>query len=90
MGETGTGKTTLCQTLAFVRSQPLLTINCNMHTEAADFLGGYRPARNRIRALADFVASYNKLARCASPALPSTQHASTLDFYKVPLRHAVM
>lgn len=63
VGETGVGKTTLCQTLAFVRGQQLLTINCNMHTEAADFLGGYRPARNRIRAFSEFVANYNELAR---------------------------
>jgi MoxR-like ATPase len=61
VGETGVGKTTLCQTLAFVREQPLLIINCNMHTEAADFLGGYRPARHRARHFAAFVSAYTQL-----------------------------
>lgn len=45
VGETGTGKTTACQVAAHVRGQALIVINCNQHTETADFLGGYRPTR---------------------------------------------
>lgn len=71
VGETGAGKTTLSQTLTFVRGQPLVTISCNMHTEAADFLGGYRPARNRNKAFSEFVASYNELARFVPRFVPS-------------------
>ena len=44
-GETGTGKTTVCQMAAFVRGQRLHIINCNQHTEVSDFLGGFRPNR---------------------------------------------
>lgn len=69
VGETGVGKTTLCQTLAFVRGQRLRIINCNLHTEAADMLGGYRPARNRTRAFAAFLEAYSKLEQCAAPCL---------------------
>jgi len=47
VGETGIGKTTLCQMLAFVRGQQLHIINCNRNTEAADILGSFRPARRR-------------------------------------------
>lgn len=45
VGETGTGKTTVCQTVAFTRGQRLRIINCNQHTESSDFLGGFRPNR---------------------------------------------
>lgn len=49
-GETGTGKTTVCQMAAFVRGQRLHIINCNQHTEVSDFLGGFRPNRCAGRA----------------------------------------
>ena len=45
VGETGTGKTTVCQIAALLRGQKLHILNCNQYTEASDFLGGYRPSR---------------------------------------------
>lgn len=45
MGETGTGKTTACQAAAAAAGQRLHIVNCNQHTEASDFLGGFRPSR---------------------------------------------
>lgn len=45
VGETGCGKTTVCQILAELRNCQLLSVNCHMHTESADFLGGLRPVR---------------------------------------------
>ncbi len=45
VGETGTGKTTVCQLLALMRGQRLHILNCNQHTETSDFLGGFRPTR---------------------------------------------
>lgn len=45
VGDTGTGKTTVCQLAAALRGQRLHIVNCNLHTEASDFLGGFRPAR---------------------------------------------
>ncbi|KAF5303068.1 hypothetical protein FQR65_LT08397 [Abscondita terminalis] len=47
VGETGGGKTTICQLLANINSQQLYTINCHMHTESSDFIGGLRPIRDR-------------------------------------------
>ncbi|XP_046844513.1 midasin-like isoform X2 [Xenia sp. Carnegie-2017] len=46
VGETGCGKTTICQIFAEINGKKLRTINCHMHTETSDFLGGLRPARN--------------------------------------------
>ncbi|KAF4522959.1 hypothetical protein B566_EDAN009549 [Ephemera danica] len=46
VGETGCGKTSVCQLLAALRGHSLLSVNCHMHTEAADFLGSLRPVRD--------------------------------------------
>ncbi|XP_065176268.1 midasin-like [Sycon ciliatum] len=45
VGETGCGKTTVCQLLSELRKQKLYCVNCHMHSEAGDFLGGLRPVR---------------------------------------------
>lgn len=45
VGETGCGKTTICQVLATLKSRRLLSVNCHMHTESSDFIGGLRPVR---------------------------------------------
>ncbi|XP_004526504.1 midasin [Ceratitis capitata] len=45
VGPTGCGKTTVCQLLASIRGVQLRILNCHMHTEGADFLGGLRPCR---------------------------------------------
>ncbi|KAM3963373.1 LOW QUALITY PROTEIN: midasin [Aphomia sociella] len=45
VGETGCGKTTICQVLATLSKRKLLSVNCHMHTESSDFLGGLRPVR---------------------------------------------
>lgn len=52
VGETGTGKTSVCQLLALMRHTHLHVLNCNQHTETSDFLGGFRPTRTRTRDLA--------------------------------------
>ena len=52
VGETGCGKTTICQVLAALEGRPLLTLNCHQNTETADFLGSQRPARDHERHLA--------------------------------------
>lgn len=45
VGPTGCGKTTVCQILAEIVGRDLRILNCHMHTEGADFLGGLRPHR---------------------------------------------
>jgi len=45
VGETGIGKTTVCQILAHINKKSLHIMNCHMHSEAADFLGSIRPVR---------------------------------------------
>jgi midasin len=47
VGETGSGKTSVCQVFAEVTSQRLHGLNCHQNTETADLIGGLRPVRNR-------------------------------------------
>jgi len=49
VGETGCGKTTICQIYAVLRKQLLRTVNCHQHTDTADFVGGLRPVRGKER-----------------------------------------
>ncbi|KAF0299690.1 Midasin [Amphibalanus amphitrite] len=56
VGDTGCGKTTVCQLLAETAGRSLHTVNCHMHTEGADFLGGLRPVRSRAEPRSDAAA----------------------------------
>ncbi|KAJ3340670.1 AAA ATPase midasin [Gonapodya sp. JEL0774] len=47
VGETGCGKTTICDVIAAVSGRQLVAVNCQQHTETSDFLGGQRPMRER-------------------------------------------
>lgn len=47
VGETGCGKTTVCQLYSLLFNQPLHIINCHQHTETSDFLGCLRPVRGK-------------------------------------------
>eukprot|EP00899_Mesostigma_viride_P010035 jgi/Mesvir1/19032/Mv12798-RA.1 len=47
VGETGCGKTTLCQMMAAMLGRKLHIINCHQNSETADFLGGFRPVRDK-------------------------------------------
>ncbi|KAI8971187.1 midasin [Trametes punicea] len=47
VGETGCGKTSVCQLYAEVLGRTLRTVNCHQNTETADLIGGLRPIRNK-------------------------------------------
>lgn len=47
VGETGSGKTSVCQVYAEVVGKHLHALNCHQNTETADLIGGLRPVRNR-------------------------------------------
>ncbi|KAI9911746.1 hypothetical protein PsorP6_009691 [Peronosclerospora sorghi] len=49
VGETGCGKTTVCQLYSILFAQPLHILNCHQHTETSDFLGCLRPVRGKER-----------------------------------------
>ncbi|KAJ7673557.1 hypothetical protein B0H17DRAFT_1208374 [Mycena rosella] len=47
VGETGSGKTSVCQIFADACTKRLHGLNCHQNTETADLIGGLRPVRNR-------------------------------------------
>ena len=49
VGETGGGKTTVCQLWGFLLGQELTVVNCHQHSETADFLGAFRPSPPKER-----------------------------------------
>ena len=49
VGETGSGKTTVCQILAEQMGKELHVINAHQNTETGDIIGGQRPYRDRQR-----------------------------------------
>ncbi|XP_072559009.1 midasin isoform X3 [Paramormyrops kingsleyae] len=46
VGDTGCGKTTICQLFAALAGQKFYSLNCHLHMETSDFLGGLRPVRH--------------------------------------------
>uniref|UniRef100_A0A670YJS7 Midasin n=1 Tax=Pseudonaja textilis TaxID=8673 RepID=A0A670YJS7_PSETE len=49
VGDTGCGKTTICQIFAAIANQKLYSVNCHLHMETSDFLGGLRPVRQHSK-----------------------------------------
>ena len=68
VGETGSGKTSVCQAFARTLGKQLIILNCHQHTETSDILGGYRP----IRARESIAARCNSLLKSARHLLRST------------------
>ncbi|KAJ0755641.1 putative von Willebrand factor, type A, AAA+ ATPase domain, midasin, midasin, AAA lid domain 7 [Helianthus annuus] len=54
VGETGGGKTTVCQLLSIALGSKLHILNCHQYTETSDFLGGFYPVRERSELGSDF------------------------------------
>ncbi|KAG8091817.1 hypothetical protein GUJ93_ZPchr0012g21118 [Zizania palustris] len=54
VGETGGGKTTVCQVLSAVLGVKLHILNCHQYTETSDFIGGFCPIRDRSRISLEF------------------------------------
>ncbi|KAH8085408.1 midasin [Cristinia sonorae] len=65
VGETGCGKTSVCQLYAEILSRRLHAVNCHQNTETADLIGGLRPLRNRAAMEADITSEAQQvLANC--------------------------
>ncbi|WFD22919.1 hypothetical protein MEQU1_001598 [Malassezia equina] len=47
VGETGAGKTSVCDVLSTAFGRPLHSVSCHQNTDSADLLGGQRPLRDR-------------------------------------------
>jgi midasin len=57
VGETGCGKTSICEVVARAFSQRMVGVNCHQNMETADLLGSQRPVRNRNERRAKVMAA---------------------------------
>ncbi|KKA28111.1 hypothetical protein TD95_002319 [Thielaviopsis punctulata] len=71
VGDTGCGKTTVCQLLAEAVGKELHIVNAHQNTETGDLIGSQRPVRNRqgaIEALMADVRAALEILKCEVPA----------------------
>ncbi|GAV27477.1 hypothetical protein PMKS-000945 [Pichia membranifaciens] len=68
VGETGCGKTTVCQMIAKFFKKELVIVNAHQNTETGDLLGAQRPIRNRsdlqlkfVQILRDIASRHNEI-----------------------------
>ncbi|CAD7955682.1 unnamed protein product, partial [Amoebophrya sp. A120] len=80
VGETGCGKTTIVQALAWLREdQSLRIVNCHQQTEAADFVGSLRPIRGRDGLKASFFSNCEKLLQIKLEVDEHQTSSSTIE-----------
>lgn len=63
VGETGCGKTTVCQMIAKFFKKELIIVNAHQNTETGDLLGAQRPIRNRSELQMKFIDAFKKVAQ---------------------------
>lgn len=61
VGETGCGKTSVCDIIALAFGQSLVGVNCHQNMETADLLGSQRPVRNRLDRKAKIISTLNEI-----------------------------
>ncbi|KAF9651347.1 P-loop containing nucleoside triphosphate hydrolase protein [Thelephora ganbajun] len=61
VGETGCGKTSVCQMYADAKYRNLYSVNCHQNTETADLIGALRPIRNRATLEAEATQEATKI-----------------------------
>ena len=72
VGETGSGKTSVCQMFADAKSRVLYSVSCHQNTETADLIGALRPIRNRAALEAEAIQeASNILADLGVAHVPS-------------------
>lgn len=74
VGETGCGKTTVCQMLADAFQKGLHTVNAHQNTETGDLIGSHRPVRNRSSTEASLLQRL-----LASPLLQGHEEARSMS-----------
>ncbi|KAF9140977.1 AAA ATPase midasin [Mortierella sp. GBA39] len=81
VGETGCGKTTVCQMLSEYLGLELVIVNCHQNTETADLLGGQRPVRNNQGLVAATKIEIAKFLADAGAELTFVPEEADLDVF---------
>ncbi|RDL37384.1 Midasin [Venustampulla echinocandica] len=101
VGETGCGKTTVCQMLADALGKDLHIVNAHQNTETGDLIGAQRPVRNRAAILEqlkqDLAQAFNVLGKDTGAnhdidvLLPAYRSIPASELSQIPeeLRHRI-
>ncbi|RFU29962.1 hypothetical protein B7463_g6350, partial [Scytalidium lignicola] len=81
VGETGCGKTTVCQMLADAFGKELRIVNAHQNTETSDLIGAQRPVRNRNAILDQLGRDITLALETLGNAPPREPHA-LIDAYE--------
>lgn len=83
VGETGCGKTTVCQLLAEAFRKSLQIVNAHQNTETGDIIGAQRPIRNRTAYTAELINDLLLALRTYTPVtgLTGMSLSGLLDIY---------
>lgn len=63
VGETGSGKTTICQVIAAAMKKKLHIVNAHQNMETGDLIGAQRPIRNRAAISATLIQDLTKILK---------------------------
>ncbi|PNX81729.1 midasin, partial [Trifolium pratense] len=82
VGETGGGKTTVCQLLNARLQSKLHILNCHQYTETSDFIGGFRPIRDKFRLNSNYEEMIEQLKKLkAFTCYPQDHYGNAFIFY---------
>ena len=78
VGETGCGKTAVCQMLAQTMRKKLHTVNAHQNLEAGDLVGSQRPNRDKGKLEIDLIKNLRALLSQHDPAAVATSNLADL------------
>ncbi|XP_058750373.1 midasin-like isoform X2 [Vicia villosa] len=79
VGETGGGKTTVCQLLNAHLQSKLHILNCHQYTETSDFIGGFRPIRDKFRLISNYEETIEQLKKLKAFTHYPEDHAQLIS-----------
>ena len=81
VGDTGSGKTSICQYIAAARSQKLIMLNAHQNLESSDLVGAQRPLRNRDQLLQQQYQDLKSLLSNNPNVSAEANHKELLAYY---------
>ena len=89
IGETGCGKTMVCQLYAAFNKKNLQIVNCHQSTETSDFVGGLRPVRSRDTIRQHLVDRVNILLQKYHDLLPLELESFTMSSNDIDIKNVL-
>jgi midasin len=87
VGETGSGKTSVCQIYADAVAKRLYSLSCHQNTETADLIGGLRPVRNRTALKTEVLRDVSTILRDARISYSFLDETALLSSIERQLKH---